>query len=95
MKFYLPICYILVSKNKFVIRVPFNVHDNNFVLTLGKICNNIKTEQLFGIEIITIATRGIKTMDKYDERLLEMVDEETIDIAIEVIISFLSQLQSS
>ena len=34
-------------------------------------------------------------MDKYDERLLEMVDEETIDIAIEVIISFLSQLQSS
>jgi hypothetical protein len=62
---------------------------------LGKICNNIKSEQLFGIEIITIATRGIKTMDKYDERLLEMVDEETIDIAIEVIISFLSQLQSS
>lgn len=75
--------------------VPFYVHDNNFVLTLGKICNNIKPEQLFGIEIITIATRGIKTMDKYDERLLEMVDEETIDIAIEVIISFLSQLQSS
>ena len=75
--------------------VPFNVHDNNFVLTLGKICNNIKSEQLFGIEIITIATRGIKTMDKYDERLLEMVDEETIGIAIEVIISFLSQLQSS
>jgi hypothetical protein len=34
-------------------------------------------------------------MDKYDERLLEMVDEETIDIAIEVIISYLSQLQSS
>lgn len=34
-------------------------------------------------------------MDKYDERLLEMVDEETIGIAIEVIIDFLSQLQSS
>lgn len=65
------------------------------MLTRGKFCNNIKTEQVFGIEIITIATRGIKTMDKYDERLLEMVDEETIDIAIEVIISFLSQLQSS
>jgi hypothetical protein len=65
------------------------------VLTRGKFCNNIKTEQVFGIGIITIATRGIKTMDKYDERLLEMVDEETIDIAIEVIISFLSQLQSS
>ena len=34
-------------------------------------------------------------MDNYDERLLEMVNEETIDIAIEVIIGFLSQLQSS
>jgi hypothetical protein len=34
-------------------------------------------------------------MDKYDEKLLEMVDEETIDIAIEVILDFLSQLQSS
>ena len=95
MKFYLPICYILDIKNKFVSVVPFYVLVNNFVLTWGKFCNNIKTEQLFGIEIITIATRGIKTMDKYDERLLEMVDEETIDIAIEVIISFLSQLQSS
>jgi hypothetical protein len=95
LQFYLPICYILDIKNKFVLVVPFYVHDNNFVLTLGKICNNIKSEQLFGIEIITIATRGIKTMDKYDERLLNMVDEETIDIAIEVILDFLSQLQSS
>ena len=34
-------------------------------------------------------------MDNYDERLLNMVDEETIDIAIEVIIDFLSQPQSS
>jgi hypothetical protein len=34
-------------------------------------------------------------MDKYDEKLLEMVDEETIDIAIEVILDFLSQPQSS
>ena len=91
----LPICYILVKLKQFCFDVLFNVHDNNFVLTRGKFCNNIKTEQVFGIEIITIATRGIKTMDKYDERLLEMVNEETIDIAIEVIISFLSQLQSS
>jgi hypothetical protein len=34
-------------------------------------------------------------MDKYDEKLLEMVDEETIDIAIEVILDYLSQPQSS
>ena len=34
-------------------------------------------------------------MDKYDEKLLKMVDEETIDIAIEVILDFLSQPQSS
>ena len=33
-------------------------------------------------------------MDNYDEKLLEMVDEETIDIAIALIIDFLSQLQS-
>lgn len=34
-------------------------------------------------------------MDTYDEKLLEMVNEETIDIAIGVIIDFLSQPQSS
>lgn len=34
-------------------------------------------------------------MDNYDERLLEMVDEETIDIAIGVIIDYLSQSASS
>jgi hypothetical protein len=34
-------------------------------------------------------------MDKYDEKLLEMVDEETIDIAIEVILDFLLRPQSS
>ena len=47
-----PICYILVKIKRFCFDVLFNVHDNNFGLTRGKICNNIKTEQVFGFLVL-------------------------------------------